>query len=723
MTLPTPTLFCRYELRSQLGQGGFAQVYRAWDTILRREVALKALLPFLATNPDIRDRFLAEAQALAGMRHPNIVTVYDVGECEGRPYFTMEVLNGETLAEKAAGERQLPLHEVVPVLTDLASALDYIHAIGLVHRDIKGANIMVEKSGRVVLMDFGIARALEGTHYTLPGQTPGTLGSMAPEQIKGEPIGPPADIYALGIMTYQLLAGRLPFTGNPTRLMYAHIHEAPPSLRSQRPDLPQPVVDTVERALAKEPSVRPSSAKEFVAGLRSVEMTALAPLETITQPDADKTQIGPAPATQTPVASPDTARTVYAPLAESEAARTVQVTPSATHLGPVTEPTLPAHLTQPPVQAPAPPRRVPLAGIALAAVAVASIAVILVIALRSGAGTDSSTGPQTQAGAAETGGSISTDTVAGDGDPGVLNRPGGIAVDPSGTLYVADDLNHRVRMVTPDRAISTVAGSEAAGFADGPGPSAQFRNPLDVALDRSGNIYVADSGNNRIRKITLRGDVTTIAGTGQPGATDGAADAAQFSGPAGVAVDEAGNVYVADFYNHRIRKITPDGSVSTLAGSGDAGFADGRGESAQFNGPRSVAVDSAGNVYVADFYNHRIRKITPGGVVSTLAGSGAAGFVDDGAALNAQFRNPASVAIDRAGTIYVADSENRRIRRVGARGDVTTIAGSGRAGKADGPALEAQFTTPAGIAVADNGAVYVSDNGTHRVRLIQPHAN
>jgi Bacterial Ig-like domain/Secretion system C-terminal sorting domain/NHL repeat len=321
-------------------------------------------------------------------------------------------------------------------------------------------------------------------------------------------------------------------------------------------------------------------------------------------------------------------------------------------------------------------------------------------------------------------GSVTVGTLAGDGTAAYLdgtgtaaqfNSPRGVAVDNSGNVYVADASNNRIRKITAAGVVTTLAGDGTAGYLDGTGTAAQFSGPIGVAVDGAGTVYVADALNHRIRKITSAGEVTTLAGSGTAGFADGTGTAAQFNRPFGVAVDGSGTVYVADYFNHRIRKITVAGEVTTLAGSGTAGFADGTGTAAQFNRPYGVAVDGLGTVYVTDSSNNRIRKITAAGEVTTLAGSGF-GYAD-GAGTAAQFRGPQGIAVDEAGTVYVVDNSNYRIRKITAAGVVSTLAGSGF-GYADGTGTVAQFWNPAGVAVDGSGTVYVADYGNNRIRKI-----
>jgi sugar lactone lactonase YvrE len=310
----------------------------------------------------------------------------------------------------------------------------------------------------------------------------------------------------------------------------------------------------------------------------------------------------------------------------------------------------------------------------------------------------------------------------GQGAAARFKYPWGVVVDSLNNIYVADNANHVIRKITPDGFVSTFAGSALqTGSADGQGAAARFNYPGDVSVDSSGNVYVTDQQNHIIRKITTGGSVSTIAGSAeQTGSTDGQGAAARFKYPAGIAVDSSGNIYVADRDNHIIRKITSDGSVSTLAGSaGQIGSTDGQGAAARFNNPYGVAVDSSGYVYVADTSNHVIRKITPGGLVSTFAGStGQNGFAD-GEGVIAKFHGPFRVAVDLSGNVYVADAGNHLIRKITRGGLVSTLAGSaGQSGSTDGQGAAAEFYYPYGVAVDSSGNVYVGDHYKHLIRKI-----
>ena len=297
--------------------------------------------------------------------------------------------------------------------------------------------------------------------------------------------------------------------------------------------------------------------------------------------------------------------------------------------------------------------------------------------------------------------SLSITIPRGAGSGAINVTVGGITVQSTIFEYI----------VTPSQ-VSTLAGS-TQGYADGIGTAAQFAFPYGVAVDAEGNIYVADSYNHKIRKISPTGTVTTLAGSTQ-GLADGTGTSAQFNVPIGVAIDVAGNVYVADLANHKIRKISPTGMVTTLAGS-TAGFADGPGTSAQFNNPFGIAVDASGNVYVADKDNQKIRKINTTGTVTTLAGS-TAGY-SDGLGTASQFSFPCGVAVDASGNVYVADTNNNKIRKIGPTGAVSTLAGSTH-GFADGNGIVAQFKSPFGLSVDISGNIYVADTGNYKIRKV-----
>jgi len=329
-------------------------------------------------------------------------------------------------------------------------------------------------------------------------------------------------------------------------------------------------------------------------------------------------------------------------------------------------------------------------------------------------------------------------TADGTGSAARFDWPYGVAADSAGNVYVADSGNNTIRKVSPAGVVTTLAGlAPSSGSADGIGSAARFDYPTGVAADSAGNAYVADSRNHTIRLVSPAGVVTTLAGlAGSSGSADGTGSAARFSlsninygSGACLAVDSAGTMYVADTGNNTIRKVSPAGVVTTLAGlAGSSGSADGTGSAARFffdDGSAysggGVAADGAGNVYVADSENHTIRKVSPAGVVTTLAGLAGYFGTADGTGSAAQFRRPLGVAVDSTGTVYVADTGNDTIRKVSPAGVVTTLAGLAFwSGSVDGTGSAARFNYPVGVAVDSAGNVYVADSGNATIRKVSP---
>jgi sugar lactone lactonase YvrE len=353
----------------------------------------------------------------------------------------------------------------------------------------------------------------------------------------------------------------------------------------------------------------------------------------------------------------------------------------------------------------------------------------------------------------------------GTGSVARFELPEGMAVDSAGNIYVADTDVSTIRKIAPGGVVSTFAGSFAQfGSQNGTGGAARFNLPTDVAVDSSNNLYVADSNNCTIRKITPAAAVTTLAGLASPGHTNGTGSAARFDFPDGVAVDTTGKIYVADTLESAIRKITPTRVVSTFAGlPGTSGYVDATGTAARFAFPRwltvgalnnvyvgdtfnfvvrkitpsavvssvvtnpangagevrGVAMDSSGNIYTADSPHHTIRKITPDGTATIFAGSNDTPGSANGIGSAARFNSPAGLAVDGAGNVYVADSGNNRIRKITPAARVTTFAGSAL-GSADGTGTAAQFNFPLGVAVDHSGNVFVTDTVNNIIRKITP---
>jgi sugar lactone lactonase YvrE len=327
----------------------------------------------------------------------------------------------------------------------------------------------------------------------------------------------------------------------------------------------------------------------------------------------------------------------------------------------------------------------------------------------------------------------------GDGGPATsaeLYDPTGVSVDSAGNLFIAD--NRRIRKVSSSGIITTVAGNgkSSIGFSGdgGPATSARLSSPSNVTVDSEGNLFIVDRDNQRIRKVSPLGIITTVAGDGSIscellgchgnyGGDGGSATAAKLNDPGGVAIDSAGNLFIADFGNRRVRKVSPSGIISTVAGGGTNELGDGGpATSATLNSPAGVAIDSAGNLFIADFNDRRIRKVSSSGIITTIAGGGSASnrLGDDGPATSAQLGGPSGVAVDSAGNLFIADELGNRIRKVSTLGIITTVAGNGSSGYSGdgGPATSARLSLPSDVAVDSAGNLFIADSFNNRIRKV-----
>lgn len=306
----------------------------------------------------------------------------------------------------------------------------------------------------------------------------------------------------------------------------------------------------------------------------------------------------------------------------------------------------------------------------------------------------------------------------GNGNTSQFNLPTVVVFDNEENLIVVDRSNHKIRKITPSGIVSTLAGTGAIGSTNGAALSATFRYPDGAIVDSNGNIFITDQSNHTIRKIDENGIVSTFAGDGLASYLDGNGIATKFRYPAAMAIDENDNLFIADWGNHCIRKITPLGVVSTYAGiGGNSGNIDGNTSVAKFNGPTGLCFDNNGNLYVADYSNYKIRKVDTNGNVSTFCGSGVAGNID-GDAFTARFNKPAVITFDGIDTFYVTDDSNHNVRKVDLLGNVSTFAGIGVNGATDGLASTSSFKSLTGIIANNKDELFIADYGNHKIRKI-----
>jgi serine/threonine-protein kinase len=647
---PAGTRLARYATEAEIGRGGMSVVYAAYDHQLERLVALKVMAPPISDDARFRERFLRESRLAASIDHPNVIPIYDAGEVDGRLYIAMRLVQGTDLRGLLRREGPLEPARALAIVGQAASALDAAHARGLLHRDVKPANILLASdegsSPHVYLSDFGLALPSGAGRLEQAGFH-GTADYAAPEQIEGRP-QPRSDLYALACVLFECLAGEPPFAGGRLlETLWRQLSEDPPRLGDRRPDWPETADDALAAGLAKDPGRRPATCAELVSSTRSAFG--------IDRPDRSRARVG-----------------------------------------------------------------------ALLAVLVAGGAAALALVLA----TRGQGGPQPraqEAGSIVTLAGTGTSGSSGDGGPAVraeLAQPFAVTVDRAGNLYVSEGIGGRVRRIDRAGKIVTVAGPGEAVAADYPWDPAR----PDLGVDPAGRLYVLRINTPLLRRVVHPGTLTTVAGTGNAGyLNDGRHTfSADLCGqPSGPAFDARGRAYIACLSSNRVIRIDRRGAYTTVAGSGTAGYAGDGGPAtkAALNAPRGIAVDRHGNLYISDFLNNRVRKVDAHGVITTFAGNGLPGFSADGwPASSVQLWQPTAIAVDASGDVYIVEAATNRVRKVDPHGVMTTIAGTGQAGFSGdgGPAGRADLQNPADVAVDARGNVYIADRGNNRIRQIKP---
>lgn len=600
--------FGRYTLVDLLGRGGMGEVWRAEDTLTGRVVALKLLLPQFTDDVEFQRRFRQEAQAAAALTEPHVVPIHSFGEIDGRLFVDMRLVEGRDL-KSMLDIGPLEPHVAVGVVEQVAAALKAAHQIGLVHRDVKPSNILVTEDDFAYLIDFGIARSVDGTRLTSTGSVMGTWSYMAPERFDDADADPRADIYALACVLHECLTGVRPYPGTSLESQYAgHRTAAPPRPSLVRPGVAPSFDEVIARGMAKNPNKRFQSTTDLARAARA----ALTSRGTAA--------ISPGPAS-------DDDSQWYEP---TRLARPI--------------------------------RRQPRRTVAVVAGALVTAVIVVLGVVVAGSAGDDSSSPVAESPPAGTDSGAAADAAPQSVLPfGMLKDPRNVAVDPMGAVYLTSHDPDRILKLAPDSTTPTELSFPEMG------------RPNGIAVDSAGNVYVADTGNNRVVKLSMTANVQTVlpfSGLSSP--ADVAVDAAgnvyvadlfnsrilqlpagsstqtvlPFTGlyrPSCIAADAAGSVYVTDWaLNHQVLMVAAGAvnqTVLPFTGLGNAGC---------------LAVDLAGNVYVADMDGKRVLKLEAGtNVQSDVPFTG--------------LQKPFAVAVDGGGTVYVTDMETFRVVRLSTR--------------------------------------------------------
>jgi sugar lactone lactonase YvrE len=639
---PAGTRLARYTTESVIGRGGMSVVYAAYDRQLGRPVALKVMAPPAGQEGDrFRKRFLRESRLAASIDHPNVIPIYDAGEADERLYIAMRLVQGIDLRLLLRREGPLDFARALAIVGQVADALDAAHGRGLLHRDVKPGNILLAPdhgaTDHVYLSDFGLAVPGGGEGALEGGGFQGTPEYVAPEQIEGRP-EPRSDVYALACVLFECLAGEPPFgRGRLFETLWCHLNEEPPLLSARLPECPTALDAVFAAALAKDPDERPSTCGELMSRARAA-------IGLDQPPRGHRARlvgaIGVLLAVGTALALALLLRGENGPFvaasAPSEKGKIVTFAGTGERGTTGDEgPAVRAKLAQPwhlavdgagnvyvAEEASNRVRRVDRQGV-----------ITTVARIADDLGFDPAgrlyvlrwERPSLQR--VDDRGHVTV--VAGTGNVGYLGeglrtvsrdlcgQPFGPAFDRAGNAYISCSLANRVIRIEPDGVFTTVAGSGAAGYSgdNGLATEATLHRPTGIAIDRHGNLYIADNLNHRVRKVDENGIITTFAGTGRTSLSgDGwRAVSTDIWNPSAVAVDAAGNVYIVEATTHRVRKVDADGFITTIAGPGKPGFSGNAGspDGADLRYPTDVAADAQGNVYIADADDNRILKVTP----------------------------------------------------------------------------------------------------------------
>jgi serine/threonine protein kinase len=692
-----------------IGRGGFATVYRAQQVPFGRTVAVKVLSVSLADD-EARRRFDRECRTIGRLaEHPNIVSVHDAGALpDGRPYLVMQFLSGGSLHERLRRDAVMPWHQVAAMGSRLARALDAAHGQGVVHCDVKPANVLLDDDDQPHLVDFGVASLTNATEATMTGTLGGTPAYLPPEALDGEAPAPARDVYSLAATLHACIVGRAPFSPSGSTslaaLMKRIADDVPEDLRAH--GVPDEMADAISLALAKDPDNRVTA-----LGLAARLDNALAAHEVEISERSE------------PSATPSSDRARIAN-AHHEAPTLLRPKPM-------------------PVE-PRSRRGLTIAAIAVSALAIGGVAAVIVN--RNGSDISSTTSslatpsPASSVASVDTTVSAGTSTTvakpvtpvpaAGDGGPALnapLSNPSGMAFGPDGSLYIADTGHHRIRRIDPSGKITTVAGIGTGALSgdDGPAAAAELNEPSGVAVTSTGVVYIADTMNHRIRRIDpATGIITSIAGKGNGPGYDGDGGQgvrAMLAFPRDVALGSDGSLYITEV--PRIRRLRLDGVISTFAGSGEValGGDGGPATAAAMVAPWGVEVLTDGSVIMFDAEGGTVRRIGLDKTITTIAGNGnCCGTGDGGPALEASIWRGHDLAVARDGSIFVTEAGTSTVRRIGPEQIITTVAGTGTAGfSGDGrTAITAQFNEPRAVTVGPSGSLYIADTANHRVRVI-----